>query len=148
MHVPKTPAAALFVVGFAALVLSLPGRPAAADDVKSMPPEALLATLKDKQDEVVVLDVRTREEYEGGHVPGALHIPYDELESRVDEVRAREADRIVVYCESGGRAARAESTLQEAGFTEVYDLEGHMKAWREAKRPTKRPLPGASPGAP
>ena len=127
------------------LLLSSLACPVQAGDVKSIEPEALLETLKTKQDEVLVLDVRSSEEYASGHVPGAVHIPYDELESRIDEVKARQPDRIVVYCERGGRAGKAEATLQAAGYEEVYDLEGHMKAWREEKRPTKRPLSSVSP---
>lgn len=128
------------------ILLALFALPACADDAKTITPDALLEALKTKQDEILVLDVRTDEEYAKGHVPGAVHIPYDQLQGRIGEVKAREADRIVVYCESGRRAGKAEATLQEAGFAEVYDLEGHMKGWREAKRPTKRPLEGAPPG--
>ena len=118
-----------------------------AGDAPSISPEALLESLKKQQDRVLVLDVRSEEEFAKGHVPGAVHIPYDELESRVDEVKAREADRIVVYCERGGRAGKAEATLQDAGFENVYDLEGHMKAWRADRRPTKRPLSSVDPKA-
>ena len=113
---------------------------ATAGDVATISPDELLVELKSKQEKVVVLDVRSQQEYDSGHVPGALHIPYDELAGRVDEVKAQEADKVVVYCEAGGRAGKAEATLQEAGFENVYDLEGHMRAWRADKRPTKRPL--------
>ena len=122
------------------LAVALVGCPAQAEDVPKMAPEDLLEALKAKEDEVLVLDVRSEEEYMSGHVPGAVHIPYDELEDRLDEVKSREPDRIVVYCEAGVRAAKAEAVLQEAGYPEVYDLEGQMREWREEKRPTKRPL--------
>lgn len=129
------------VLWVAALVLL--ALPATAGEVKSITADELIAELKAKQDKVLVLDVRSDEEYAKGHVPGAVHVPYDQLESRMDEVKAQGADKVVVYCESGFRAGKAEASLQEAGVENVYDLEGHMKGWREAKRPTRRPLRSA-----
>jgi rhodanese-related sulfurtransferase len=116
------------------------GSPASAGDVSSVQPEELLAALKAKDQKILVLDVRSDEEYAAGHVPGAVHIPYDQLESRIEEVRVVSAERIVVYCESGRRAGKAEAILTQAGFENVEDLDGHMKGWRSDKRPTKRPL--------
>ncbi len=123
----------------ASLLALLLAAPALAGEVQSIDPEALLAALKAKQERILVLDVRSEEEFEAGHVPGAVHIPYDQLESRIDEVEAASPDKVVVYCERGGRAGKAEATLQQAGIEEVYDLEGHMKGWRDANRPTRRP---------
>lgn len=84
----------------------------------------------------LVLDVRTPEEFAAGRVPGAVNIPHTQLPARIDELgleqRARE---IVVYCESGRRAAEAEATLRAAGFTDVRHLEGDMRAWRSDERP-------------
>ena len=83
-----------------------------------------------------VLDVRTPEEFAAGRVPRAVNIPHTELAARLGEIgvedRARE---VVVYCESGRRAAEAEATLRHAGFSAVRHLEGDMKAWRNAERP-------------
>lgn len=87
-------------------------------------------------DAPLVLDVRTPEEFAAGRVPQAVNIPHAELAARVDELglegRARE---IVVYCESGRRAAEAEAMLRAVGFTDVRHLEGDMRAWRSAERP-------------
>lgn len=120
---------------------------ALAGDVEKMAPEQLLEALEAGQDKLLVLDVRSEQEYESGHVPGAVNIPYDQLQSRVDEVKARQADRIVVYCESGRRAGKAEATLQEAGFDDVYDLDGHMREWRAEKRPTRRGMETPAPSS-
>lgn len=133
-------------IGIAAGVLLVGGAfVALAGDAPKMEPDQLLEALKAKQDKVLVLDVRSEEEYQGGHVPGAVNIPYDQLPGRVDEVKSQQADRIVVYCESGRRAGKAEATLQEAGFENVYDLDGHMRGWREQKRPTRRPMDTPAP---
>jgi len=82
-----------------------------------------------------ILDVRTPEEFAAGHVPGAINIPYTELEKRYSELELEGSDELVVYCQTGRRAAIAEAALGELGFTNVRDLEGHIAAWKEAERP-------------
>lgn len=82
-----------------------------------------------------ILDVRTPEEFAAGHVPGAINIPYTELEERYSELETEGSDELVVYCQSGRRAGIAEATLVELGFTNVRDLDGHIAAWKEAERP-------------
>ena len=86
-------------------------------------------------DAPVILDVRTREEYSSGHVPGAINVPYDQVADRVEEFAAfRDAD-VVVYCQSGKRASMAAADLKTAGFSRVLDLEGHMQGWKEQGLP-------------
>lgn len=66
----------------------------------------------------IIVDVRTEEEYEDGHVIGALNIPYDEI----DENSNLDKEKIIfVYCKSGGRSEVAFNTLTALGYT-VYDL--------------------------
>ncbi|MEJ2503207.1 MAG: rhodanese-like domain-containing protein [Gemmatimonadota bacterium] len=68
---------------------------------------------------VVYVDVRTPEEYEAGHVEGAINIPHTEMDARHDEL-AEYADReIVVYCRSGRRSGIAERILESEGFANV-----------------------------
>jgi phage shock protein E len=87
---------------------------------------------------LVVLDVRTPEEYAAGHVPGAINIPHGEVEARLAELaRARDQD-VVVYCLAGKRAALALEVLQKAGFTKLRHLDGDMQAWRANGRPVER----------
>ncbi|MCC6750715.1 MAG: rhodanese-like domain-containing protein [Deltaproteobacteria bacterium] len=74
-----------------------------------------------------LLDVRSREEFAGGHLPGAVNIPVQELASRVKEVGAAHQP-VVVYCAAGMRSARAAGILRGAGFTAVHDL-GAMSRW-------------------
>lgn len=74
-----------------------------------------------------LLDVRTPEEFAGGHLPGARNIPVDELSRHLDEVGPRDRP-VVVYCASGVRAASAARMLAGAGFTQVHNL-GSMSAW-------------------
>ncbi|MFO0682752.1 MAG: rhodanese-like domain-containing protein [Sandaracinus sp.] len=72
-----------------------------------------------------LLDVRTEGEWSEGHLAGAIHVPVQELDSRMSEVPHDHP--VVVYCLSGGRSARAAAALAAAGY-DVYDL-GAMANW-------------------
>jgi len=71
---------------------------------------------------LVILDVRTQEEYDEGHLENAVLIPVSELESRLDELDVE--DEILVYCRSGVRSATASQTLVDNGFSSVYNMLG------------------------
>ncbi len=75
----------------------------------------------------LLLDVRTRDEYAGSHIPGAVNIPVQELESRLKELTPK-SRAVVVYCRSGMRSASAAAVLKREGYAEVYDL-GGMGNW-------------------
>jgi phage shock protein E len=75
-----------------------------------------------------LLDVRGPDEFADGHLPGAIHIPVDELQTRICELEPRDAG-VVVYCRSGRRSAKAAELLRTSGFAAVYDL-GSMSDWR------------------
>lgn len=87
----------------------------------------------------LLLDVRTPGEYAAGHVPGAVNIPYDEIEDRLGEIESRvpRDGEIVLYCKSGTRAGWAGSTLEENGFTRLRHLTGDMSGWNEAGLPVE-----------
>jgi rhodanese-related sulfurtransferase/molybdopterin-guanine dinucleotide biosynthesis protein A len=87
-----------------------------------------------------VLDVRRPDEYEEGHVPGAVLIPLDQLEGRRSEIPA---DRpLLVICRSGARSARAVEALNAAGF-DAINVAGGTLAWIDAGQPV---VEGAMPG--
>jgi phage shock protein E len=100
---------------------------------------AELATRLQTDTAPLVLDVRSQAEYSQGHIPGAIHIQHHELTERLDELPIRPTEDIIVYCEAGVRAARAEKILEAAGFESVRPLDGHMRAWRQQQRPIARP---------
>ncbi len=74
-----------------------------------------------------LLDVRTPEEFDAGHIEGAVNLPIDVLPGRIGEL-GPPSTPIVVYCRSGRRSADAVVRLRAAGFTDVLDL-GPMTAW-------------------
>ncbi len=82
-----------------------------------------------------IVDVRTRGEYESGHVPGAIHIPFYNLWSREDEIGAAKHDPVVVYCAHGPRAGVAKFALWTKGYNRVVYLDGHMSAWKDRGLP-------------
>jgi rhodanese-related sulfurtransferase len=82
--------------------------------------------------QATVLDVREDDEWQAGHIDGALHIPLGDVPSRVAEIP--EQDEIVVVCRAGGRSARAVAWLLSNGVDAV-NLDGGMGAWADAGRP-------------
>jgi len=79
------------------------------------------------QDDVFVLDVRTPEEYQDGHLPGATLIPIDQLGSRYGELPQNET--ILVYCRTGNRSLQAVYLLENAGFDRVHSLDRGINNW-------------------
>lgn len=75
----------------------------------------------------LLLDVRTREEHDDASLPQSINIPVQELQGRLKELPDKHRPT-VVYCRSGGRSAAATTLLQNAGFTQVFDL-GAMSNW-------------------
>ena len=82
--------------------------------------EKSIKTLEDvlKENNYIVIDVRTKEEYDTGHVKDSLNIPYDEIEESIDLDKSKP---ILVYCRSGKRSNIAYQTLTSLGY-EVFDL--------------------------
>lgn len=81
----------------------------------------------------LVVDVRTREEFVKGALPGALNIPYDQIGARKAELGAP-AKPILLYCRSGRRSGIAAGTLTELGFPEVYNAGGYQELRAAAPR--------------
>ena len=79
------------------------------------------------QDDVFVLDVRTPEEYQEGHLQGATLIPIDELGARYGELP--QGETILIYCRSGNRSLQAVYLLENAGFIQVHSLDRGIKNW-------------------
>jgi rhodanese-related sulfurtransferase len=106
----------------------------ASTGIRDISPEELLA--RPAGGDTLILDVRTPDEFAGGHVPGAVNIPYDQVSDRLAELESHRTNDIVIYCERGGRAGKAGDVLLGAGFTNLLHLAGDMSGWRAAGRPT------------
>lgn len=104
------------------------------DSAEVAPQELLLL----EERGALLLDVRSPEEYASGHVPGAVNVPYDELEVRLPDLGAATGDPVVVYCEKGPRASKALGVLRAAGYGSARTLAGHMARWRVSGLPVER----------
>ena len=82
-------------------------------------------------DQILIVDVRTPEEYDAGHIENAINIDYrsDHFKDLVSELDKKQD--VYVYCKVGGRSGRSAQILEELGFEKVYDLEGGIIAWEK-----------------
>ena len=76
------------------------------------------------------IDVREADEWQEGHLPGAVHVPRGYLESRIEAVAPDKSEPVIVYCAAGNRSAFAAKTLQELGYETVYSLTGGFTDWK------------------
>ncbi|MDA8429527.1 MAG: rhodanese-like domain-containing protein [Geobacteraceae bacterium] len=88
----------------------------------------------------VIVDVRSRGEYDSDHLPGAVHIPFYSIGSGLKELKYAKNEAFVLYCEHGPRAGLAGLSLYLQGYEQVFSLEGHMKLWRANGLPTEKGL--------
>ncbi len=85
----------------------------------------------------LIIDVRSQSEYERGHVPGAIHIPFWASFS-TQKLKSYPADEpLVLYCAHGPRAGIAKMAFILSGFDNIRYLQGHMSAWYEAHLPVE-----------
>ena len=77
---------------------------------------------------LVLLDVREPQEWNLGRIPGAIHIPRGQLETRVEQVVPRDR-KVVIYCAAGNRSALAADTLQQMGYSNVSSMSGGWREW-------------------
>lgn len=80
--------------------------------------------IMDSQEGYIILDVRTQEEYDEGHIPGAILIPHTQIEARAEQVLADKGQLILVYCRSGRRSKLAAEDLVELGYTNIKEFGG------------------------
>ena len=123
-----------------AAVAATAAQPPAAG-VPDLDPEALVGLQATGDPGLVILDVRTPDEYAAGHVPGAINVPHDALEARLASLPELRDRDVVVYCRSGRRSALAHEVLKRHGFSRLLHLAGDMDGWTQASRPVERPAP-------
>ena len=80
--------------------------------------------LMDTEENYIILDVRTQEEYDEAHIPGAIVIPHEEIAEKAEEVLTDKDQMILVYCRSGRRSKIAAEALVELGYTNIYEFGG------------------------
>ena len=80
--------------------------------------------IMDSEEGYIILDVRTQEEYDEGHIPGATQISHEEIAEKAEEVLTDKDQLILVYCRSGRRSKLAAEALVELGYTNIKEFGG------------------------
>ena len=80
--------------------------------------------IMDSEEGYIILDVRTQEEYDQGHIPGAIVISHEEITEKAEEVLTDKDQLILVYCRSGRRSKIAAEALAELGYTNIKEFGG------------------------
>jgi molybdopterin/thiamine biosynthesis adenylyltransferase/rhodanese-related sulfurtransferase len=92
-----------------------------------------------EDDSPSIVDVRERDEWDEGHLPGAVHIPRGYLESRIEGAVPDKSKLVLVYCAGGNRSALAAKTLEELGYDKVVSLAGGFTDWKRNGLPFEIP---------
>lgn len=98
--------------------------------IREVSPQEVLA-MQERNADVIYLDVREPNEWNLGHLPGAMHIPRGTLETKVEAVVPRNR-KVVIYCASGNRSALAADTMQQMGYTDVVSMSGGFTGWAQS----------------
>ncbi|MBU3182705.1 rhodanese-like domain-containing protein [Clostridium psychrophilum] len=97
--------------------------------VKNVTAEEAYKLISDNKD-FIILDVRTKDEYDNGHIPGAKLAPVNILSMKLAQLNKYRDKPVLVYCASGGRSPRAVDTLVNNDFKNIYHLSRGIFSWR------------------
>ncbi|HEX3948801.1 MAG TPA: rhodanese-like domain-containing protein [Steroidobacteraceae bacterium] len=92
----------------------------------------------------LVIDLRSKELYDAGHIVEARNVPAAELESQADTLKKWRDRNVITYCESGAQGAGAVRSLMKLGFTKVFNLHGGLNAWVKDNLPLAKTGGGKS----
>jgi len=106
------------------------------DDISQKELQTIMAS--SEKSNVIILDVRTAEEYTAGHVPRAINISHTQIKANLAKLLPYKDSTVVIYCRSGRRAGMAKSILAANGFTKLRHLSGDMNGWYKAQLPLEK----------
>ena len=132
---PSIPAICAFILAAASSFLSADEK--AADGAVHVNTDTAAKLVQDKK--VIVLDVRTADEFAEGRIAGARNIDF--LQSAEFEARLKELDKTkpyLVHCQSGGRSGRSLKVFKKLGFEAIYHLDDGFSGWKAAGRPVEK----------
>jgi len=121
------------------------------DDARKNIPEITVQEVHDYLEEgndPVLLDVRSLDEWELGHLKGAIHIPRGEMEARAETAMPDKSREVIVICAGGVRSLLAGETLKDLGYKKVISMEGGYGDWEDANLSAEIPPPPEEEGAP
>jgi len=89
-------------------------------------------------EEAVVIDARNKNEFDKGHLSGAILIPLPDIKEHPEKLKKYEGSSLVIYCQSGARSSEACQHLSKQGFEKLFNLDGGILAWQEANLPLEK----------
>ncbi|MCI7453736.1 MAG: rhodanese-like domain-containing protein [Spirochaetales bacterium] len=104
-------------------------------------------TLMEKKEGYILLDVRTKGEYESGYIPGAINIPLSDIDEKIISFLPDKSQMILVYCRSGNRSREASDKLSKLGYSNVLEI-GGINAWKGEIVKNKSLYQHSGPGNP
>jgi rhodanese-related sulfurtransferase len=110
---------------------------AAADAPQNVTPDQAEKLLKEKK-EIVVLDVRTPEEFKDGHIAGAKNVDFQSDDFKKQVASLDKSKTYLVHCAAGGRSARALKVLEGDKFEHLYHLNDGFNGWKQAGKPVAK----------
>lgn len=119
----------LTVLGLFLIIATMGCETSSSGKAKMLQPEDLQLLLKNG--DVQLVDVRTPKEFKEGHIPTAQNINVKSPTFNDEIKKLHKNNPVIVYCRSGVRSAKCAKKLFEAGFTEVYDLQGGITSWKQ-----------------
>jgi rhodanese-related sulfurtransferase len=102
--------------------------------ISEISPQDAAAKLNSR--EAVVVDVRDKDEWDAGHIPGATHMSRGTIEFDIEEEVPDRNALIICHCGGGGRSALAAENLKRMGYKNVHSMAGGLRAWKAAGLPT------------
>jgi rhodanese-related sulfurtransferase len=129
---------ALLVLALSVLVTACSSSQATTQTIELVSPQTAAEIIDDAPNGLVVLDIRTPEEFQAARIPGAIMVDFyaSDFGDRLDDL---EKDvPYVLYCNSGNRSAEAAKMMQDRGFAEVYEIDGGIQAWYAAGLPLEQ----------
>ena len=99
------------------------------DNVKNISAEEAHQLIENNKD-VIIIDVRSRQEYKSGHIPGSKSIPVNEVASRVNELEKYKDNSVIVHCASGSRSTSAVRVLLKNNFSNIYHMNHGLTGWK------------------
>ena len=143
-----TGALAIAALGLLAVALAMKAAPAASrfevlvaqarQRTRSISVPALQARIEAGEGGFVLIDVREDPEWAAGGLPGAIHLGKGVIERDIEKAVPDPRSEIILYCAAGARSVLAAESLQRMGYTNVYSLEGGMRAWLGSSPIAKR----------
>jgi rhodanese-related sulfurtransferase len=92
----------------------------------------------------LVIDLRTKQLFDAGHIVDARNVPVAELESQADALKKWRERNVITYCDTGAEGASAARSLTKLGFTKVFNLQGGLNAWVKDNLPLAKTAGGKS----